>query len=298
MSSKSTEVFSGHESFPCRYGWLPKLYGAIASEPDIFQDDENAIVTLGIGKNMVRSIRFWGHAFEVLREDGRRTLPTCFAQRLLDPENGRDPYLEELGSLWRLHWNVTTHSHLSAWVTAFTEIQDIEVTKHRFAELLHHRALQYHSSVSSGTVTQHIEIFLHTYDSSSKALEGTVLEDTLRCPLQELGILEVAEPMGTPTIRFRRGPKPSIDIPAFSYALRDFWGTIDPQSDTLSLRSLMLHKKGPGIVFRLDEASVHNYLLDICDRTNLELVEDGVGGFMVVSKKGRPSAELEKLAWQ
>lgn len=298
MSSRNTEVFSGHESFPCRYGWLPKLYEAVVSEPGIFQNDENAIVTLGIGKNMVRSIRFWGYAFGVLQDDGKRTLPTPFAQRLLDPENGKDPYLEELGSLWRLHWNVTAHSNLSAWVAAFTETQDIEVTKHRFAELLHQRALQYHSALSSGTISQHVEIFLHTYDASSKALEGTVLEDTLRCPLQELGILETAEPMGTPTIRFRRGPKSGIDVATFAYALRDFWETIDSQSNTLSLRSLMLHKKGPGTVFRLDEASVHNYLLNICNQTNLDLAEDGIGGFMVISHKGRSSMELERLAWQ
>ena len=53
-------VFSGHESFPCRYGWLPKLYEAISADPTLFSDDENAIVTLGIGRNMVKSIRFWG----------------------------------------------------------------------------------------------------------------------------------------------------------------------------------------------------------------------------------------------
>jgi hypothetical protein len=298
MSGKSTEVFSGHESFACRYGWLPKLYEAVAANPTLFEDDENAIVTLGIGKNMVRSIRFWGHAFGVLQDAGGRTLLTEFARSLLDPDHGKDPYLEEAGSLWRLHWNVTTHSNLAAWATAFLETQDIEVTKQRFAELLRQRALQYRAALSSGTISQHIEIFLHTYDASSRALEGAVLEDTLRCPLQELGLLEVVEPMGTPTIRFHRGPKPGIDFQAFAYALGDFWKTTDVHSDTLSLRSLMLHKKGPGTVFRLDEASVHGYLLGICDQTNLELVEDGVGGFMVTSTKGRPVEEFERVAWQ
>src|SRR3546814_4710316 len=37
-------VFSGHESFACRYGWLPKLYEAISDDPALFSSDERAIL--------------------------------------------------------------------------------------------------------------------------------------------------------------------------------------------------------------------------------------------------------------
>ncbi len=49
---------SGHETFPCRYAWLPKAFGAIQREPKIFSEEELAIVELGVGKNMVHAIRF------------------------------------------------------------------------------------------------------------------------------------------------------------------------------------------------------------------------------------------------
>jgi len=33
------ERFSGHESFVCRYGWLPKLHNAVANDPFALKDE-------------------------------------------------------------------------------------------------------------------------------------------------------------------------------------------------------------------------------------------------------------------
>ncbi len=57
--------FSGHETFPCRYTWLPKAFLALDSDPKAFADEEKAMVTLGVGKNMVRAIRFWAQAADI-----------------------------------------------------------------------------------------------------------------------------------------------------------------------------------------------------------------------------------------
>jgi len=51
--------FSGHETFPCRYAWLPKAFNALESDPKSLANDEHAMISLGVGKNMVRAIRFW-----------------------------------------------------------------------------------------------------------------------------------------------------------------------------------------------------------------------------------------------
>lgn len=50
--------FSGHETFACRYSWLPKAFAELSSSPLLFTNEENAMVRLGVGKNMVKSIRF------------------------------------------------------------------------------------------------------------------------------------------------------------------------------------------------------------------------------------------------
>ena len=51
--------FAGHETFCLRYGWPKKAVDATQSDPLVFTRDE-AVITLGVGKNMVRSIRHWG----------------------------------------------------------------------------------------------------------------------------------------------------------------------------------------------------------------------------------------------
>src|ERR1035437_1834804 len=72
-----TFSFSGHETFVFRYGWLKKAYDAVRENPQSFGDDQ-AIVTLGVGKNMVRSIRHWALATGVLAEEPKtRGMQLC-----------------------------------------------------------------------------------------------------------------------------------------------------------------------------------------------------------------------------
>jgi hypothetical protein len=88
--------FSGHETFPCRYAWLPKAVRALASSPKALSDEENAMVELGVGKNMVRAIRFWVQAagMAVSRKDVYDL--TEFGRELVD-EGGLDPFFKIFG---------------------------------------------------------------------------------------------------------------------------------------------------------------------------------------------------------
>ena len=60
-----TISFGRHETFPLRYSWLTKGFQALISNQNIFSSDE-ATVELGVGKNMVKSIRFWPFLAEYL----------------------------------------------------------------------------------------------------------------------------------------------------------------------------------------------------------------------------------------
>lgn len=48
-------TFSGHDSFQCRQLWLKKGYDYVQDGKNF--KDEDAVVQLGVGKNMVSSIR-------------------------------------------------------------------------------------------------------------------------------------------------------------------------------------------------------------------------------------------------
>jgi hypothetical protein len=110
--------FSGHETFPCRYAWLPKAFRTLRKNPTAFSKDDAAMVDLGVGKNMVRAIRFWVQASGIAepRSEGGYQI-TPFGQSLLDEKRGWDPYLEDRNTLWLIHWKLASHVNepLFAW---------------------------------------------------------------------------------------------------------------------------------------------------------------------------------------
>src|SRR5689334_355451 len=101
-------AFARHETFHPRYGWVKKAYDAAARDPNTFNADD-AVVLLGVGKNMVRSIRYWGLAYRVLSQtksnQGRIPLATpSVLGRVMFGEVGWDPYCEQIDTQWLLHW--------------------------------------------------------------------------------------------------------------------------------------------------------------------------------------------------
>ena len=127
--------FAGHETFPFRYTWLRKAIDLVASDPEGF-GREDAMVRLGVGKNMVRSMRHWGMATGVIEEDptvennrGRSLRATEFGNRLLGAD-GWDPYLEDQGSIWLLHARLVSASDwATTWYWVFNHLPQPEFTK-------------------------------------------------------------------------------------------------------------------------------------------------------------------------
>lgn len=98
MIAISNPSFSGHETFPFRYGWLKKGVDGLENDPFIFCR-EDAMVKLGVGKNMVRSIRHWCLTLGLAKQEGRALVPSEFGKRLLNDDRGYDPYLEDVGTI-------------------------------------------------------------------------------------------------------------------------------------------------------------------------------------------------------
>ena len=111
-------TFSGHDSFQCRQLWLKKGYDYVI-ENRKFNDDD-AVVQLGVGKNMVSSIRFWLKAFNIV---DNKDLPTEFGKRLFDDETGYDPFLEDEASLWLLHYQLVKTGFASIYSIIFNEFR-------------------------------------------------------------------------------------------------------------------------------------------------------------------------------
>ena len=127
-------TFAKHETFHPRYGWFRKTYKAAADNPYVFTQ-ENAPVELGVGKNMVRAIRFWGLAAKLIVEDPKapnKRVKGCVPTRIghaIFGEAGWDPYMEDPGTLWLLHWLLLAPlSRLPVWWLVFNEFAAVEFT--------------------------------------------------------------------------------------------------------------------------------------------------------------------------
>ena len=110
-------VFSGHESFPCRMLWPIKGYDYIVEGNNF--NDPNSVVELGVGKNMVASIRYWLKVLGLTEQDKL----TSIANYLFDKENGKDRYIESLGTLWLLHFLLVVTQEATLYNILFLRYQ-------------------------------------------------------------------------------------------------------------------------------------------------------------------------------
>jgi hypothetical protein len=260
----SGERFSGHESFACRYGWLPKFYDFLARTPDAVRHDEEVMVALGIGRNMVKSVRFWAQAFGLMEDLPRQApVPTPFAHWLLDHAKGADPYLEDVGSLWLLHWRLVSMAQLAAWEVAFFETPEREILRRFLIQKVERRAAELEKRLSPNTIRQHVDIFLSCYATPLTATTQSV-EEALACPLQELGLIRI-NPAGDrdELIEFARGPWRHLSTGTFFKILLDYWQLRAPHDRTLTLRALLTDFASPGLTLRLDEMTLWQMLAEI-----------------------------------
>lgn len=96
--NKRNMRFSGHETFICKQFWLKKGYDFLVIG-NKFSDD-NAVVELGVGKNMVAAIGFWMKAFGLCNDKWELSEVAHY----IFGEEGKDQYLEDIGTIWLLHF--------------------------------------------------------------------------------------------------------------------------------------------------------------------------------------------------
>lgn len=109
--------FSGHESFPCKSMWLKKGYDYLVDHNRF--SDPDAVVKLGVGKNMVQSIKFWLRAFALSHNDEA----TEIARFIFNDEDGKDPFAEDRATIWILHYLLVITAVASIYYIMFVDLQ-------------------------------------------------------------------------------------------------------------------------------------------------------------------------------
>lgn len=273
-----TYRISGHESFPCRYAWLPKAVRGLQEDPKLFSDEEGAMVQLGVGKNMVRSIRFWSQVMGMSRvETKSQSLSVTNLGTALLAEDGYDPFLEDIRTLWLLHWNLATNikNPLLAWDFLLNRWHEPELVPSVVLKALQNEAEKHENRLSIVTLQQHFNTFLHTY-YPTRGRKGEVQEDNLDCPLVELElILKIGEReldrrsgKHETIYRFNREEKPDISPGLFVYCLNEFWEKRHGVESTLTLREIAHGHGSPGQIFKLPEEDIRARIEALAQQTD------------------------------
>lgn len=186
-------TFGGHEKFVFRHGWLKKGVDAVAETPEIFVQ-EDAFVTLGVGKNMVRSIRHWCLAAGLIKEEkenqhSRPSLHVTDLGKSLVLDDGWDPYLEDAGTLWLIHWQIVTNQIRSLiWNITFSSFLVSEFSKKQLVGHVQNIIEFNHIRTTIGTIEREVDCCLRTYVFSRITRQDS-LEDGLDCPLADLDLI-------------------------------------------------------------------------------------------------------------
>jgi hypothetical protein len=286
--------FSGHETFPLRYGWLKKTFDAIyASEnqpenKSVFLGDD-AIARFGVGKNMVASMRHWaGAAGIIMEESGSNVIRTTeFGSKLFGPD-GLDPYMEHPASLWLMHWHLSGHPEKTTWFWAFNHFPDSMFERDSLVKGLEKLAAdRAWSRVAGATIKRDVECFVRTYVARLSSGHASH-EDTLESPLTELGLIKAIGRRDG--FRFVRGPKSSLGEGVFLYALIDFWGR-HSKAQTLSFEAIAHEPGSPGQVFLLDENDIAERLLSLDEVTGGAFRWSETAGLKQILREAEPAAD-------
>jgi hypothetical protein len=244
---------SGHETFPFRAGWLRKGFELAKQNPRGFIDQDEAMTHMGVGKNMVRSIRHWCLATRLLEErsiDGVKGLfPTSFGQKVIGQY---DPYLEDASTLWLLHWKLATHpAKATTWYAIFSAWFQSDFTKDELVRFMNERLQETaHTGLADSSLRRDIDCFVRTY-VPAKTTPTLLLEDALDCPLTELNL--ITELGDRKTYRLQRSNPPTLPDLILAYMIYEYWEQQSGGRESLSFEDLMYKPGSPGRVLRLEE---------------------------------------------
>lgn len=249
-----------HQTFHLRAGWLVKALHALKDDPEALSRPDSHH-QLGVGKNMLESIRYWTLTADLAAVSGRA--PTSRRMQLELTKLGRlllakDPYFEDIASLWVIHLALASTETAPAWYWLFNEAEGFELSDseffNQFSGWLADAAPG--MSFSEPQVRRELSCLRRTYLHEAGGMKSSTLDDQLTCPLSSLNLVRRAE---SGALQLRVGPKPHLPPEVVLYALQCF--ALAENRETFSLDDLRWEPRSPGRLLALDAATLSDHLL-------------------------------------
>ena len=188
--------YSGHESFSVRKNWLQKGIQNIESFKKSGKEGElEAMDRLGLGRNMVKSLRFWLKACGVTNDEPKKKIFELSPLGKIVSEN--DPYIQESGTLCLLHYNLAANKEsATSWYFLFNEFNMTEFSEDDFCRALEKwDEMNGEKKAAFSSFQKDFDCIRHTYIGRSRRamdLEEDP-ESNMDSPFSELRLLEQNE---------------------------------------------------------------------------------------------------------
>jgi hypothetical protein len=260
--------------------WLKKGYDYVAENKSF--NEEDAVVTLGVGKNMVTAIRFWLKAFNIINTKDKITE---FGKNLLD-EDGWDPYLEDDASLWLLHYQLVKNNFASTYNIIFNEFrrEKVEFTRDIYVAYIRKRAdIDPSITFTQNTVEADFDVFKKMYLYNTE--ENKSVEDGFSGLLCDLNLVKTYKKDRSDWILgkekttkydcyyIENSERPELPSEIFLYTILD---NMD-YGNSIGLQGIEQNINSPASIFAMNRNGILDKIKDITENNKSIIYYDQAG---------------------
>ncbi len=265
----------GHEKFALREGWLTKGLNAATDNPKIFNEN-SAPDVLGVGTNMVKSIRYWMQAFKLLERKGNSEVVSRLGEIILD----RDPYFEDVFTIWILHSNIAKNIGTATTWYMFFNYFDIGTEEFDKEELVKHLAkeipIRFNQKVLENSLKDDVDVLLNMYSKFNEIHDDP--EDKNQSPFFRLGLIKQFGNSYQKTQPDFRKIKSDNILYEVACILDD--------KDSISIDELVMGNCGIGKIYNLSRVASNTYLERLNDKGFIHL--ERTAGLDMIYKRDLP----------
>ncbi|MBD8910268.1 DUF4007 family protein [Sutterella wadsworthensis] len=284
---------TGHETFPLRQVWLSKFARYIQECSHkgraLSLSSREAVVELGVGKNMVSSMRFWADASGMVNG---ATLELSPLGKLIfgnSRSNPLDPNSANISTQWLVHWRLAaTPEPFIPIFYLFNLVSAPTLDRESFLTGLVEFCRSCGNKTAQPTIKRAIEVCLRSYVPRMSG-RGTV-EDFIE-PL--LGELDLLDAQTREVFSFHRGTHPTLNDALFAFALMEYWERLPYKTASLDFSRIAFDFGSPGKVFKLDTESLNDRLVRLANLTHEALIWTEQAGLKQIVKRGKALSDPE-----
>ncbi|WBM73637.1 DUF4007 family protein [Saprospira grandis] len=256
--------FSGHNSFICKQFWLKKGYDFLRTEGNNFNSDES-VVALGIGKNMVAALRYWLISFNIYKPaDEKDDGVTSLGNFLFRDGLGKDPYLEDINSIWLLHYFLVKTNYATIYNLAFNSFfpQKQEFKAAQLQKFIKRFCESEKQKISPNTLKRDVQVFLQSYQPASQKIKE--IEDSFSGLLHELNLLTIVRSEdGEKLYSFQYTDREELAEEIVLYVILDI---MQEGESSISFKRLLSNPNSPAWIFGLNADGLLNKITALTNK--------------------------------